>query len=101
MDALQHFSGDKATLRFVNLKGRLGNVYVDARYTEAASYRLLLPEIFVDYDKVLYVDCDMIIRQDLAALYRDTDLGNHYLAGVREATLPFQLNYIKNPLAEL
>lgn len=34
------------------------------------------------YDRVLYVDSDMIIREDLWKLYSETDLGDNYLAAV-------------------
>ena len=34
------------------------------------------------YDRVLYVDSDMIIREDLWKLYSETDLGENYLAAV-------------------
>lgn len=80
---------------FVNLQGRLRDVYVDAKYTEAASYRLLLPSLFPEYNKVMYIDCDVIVRNDLANLYRNIDLKNNYLAAVFEAPLDFQVERFK------
>lgn len=81
---------------FLNLKNRLTGVYVDERYTVAASFRLLLPSLLPEYDKVLYIDCDMIVRNDLAALYFDTDLGDNYMAAVFEASLPFQHRHLQD-----
>lgn len=84
----------KASFRFINLRGALGDVYVDPRYSEAASYRLLLPDLLPDYDKILYIDCDVVVRQDLTALYESIELGDNYLAGVFEATLDHQISHM-------
>lgn len=88
--------GERAQYSFVNLNGRLQDIYIDAKYTEAASYRLLLPDILPEYDKVIYIDCDVIVRNDLAELYRSVDLGDNYLAAVFEAPLDFQIERFKS-----
>ena len=63
--------------RYLPLKGRLEGIYTDPRYTEAAPFRLLLPELLPEYEKVVYIDCDVIVRQDIGRLYRETELGNN------------------------
>lgn len=85
---------ERCRFSFINLTGKLQDVYVDEKYTIAASYRLLLPDILPEYDKVLYIDCDMIFRNNLAELYRSFDLHDNYLAGVFEATLDFQQKHM-------
>jgi len=94
--ALRALVAGKADIEFVDLAGRIRDIYIHPVFTEAASYRLLLPELLVTYDKVLYLDCDMIIRNDMAALYESVDLGDHYLAAVFEAVLDFQESYIRS-----
>lgn len=89
-DKLGRLAGDRIRFRYVNLAGRLQGVYVDPRYSEAASFRLLLPEILPEYDKVLYIDCDVIIRNSLAELYRNTELDDNLLAAVYEAPIEKQ-----------
>ena len=44
-------------------------------------YRLIIPELIPEYDKILYSDVDVIIREDLGRYY-DLDLGENYFAGV-------------------
>lgn len=95
MGKLELLDDDRMSFSFLNLEGQLADIYVNEKYTVAASYRLLLPELLVEYDKVLYIDCDMIIRNNLAELYRNTDLKSNYLAGVFEATLDFQEAHLK------
>lgn len=50
--------------------------------TIAAYYRLLIPEIVPEYDKIMYFDVDVIFRDDLSKIYENTDLTDYYVAGV-------------------
>lgn len=93
-EKLSRLDNECLRFSFMNLQGKLKDIYVDEKYTIAASYRLLLPELLPEYEKVLYIDCDVVVRNNLAKLYRETDLGNNYLAGVFEATLSFQLPHM-------
>ena len=89
-DELARLGGGRLELEYLPLKGRLQGIYIDPRYTEAASMRLLLPELLPELDRVLYLDCDIIVRQDLARLWRETDLGHNYLAAIYEAAIEGQ-----------
>ena len=46
-----------------------------------AYYRLLIPELIPEYDKILYSDVDVVFRSDLSHYYA-IDLGDNYVAGV-------------------
>lgn len=50
--------------------------------TVATYYRLLIPELIPEYDKILYSDVDVIFRNDLADVYLTTDMEGCYVAGV-------------------
>ncbi|MFI3249374.1 MAG: glycosyltransferase family 8 protein [Eubacteriales bacterium] len=58
-----------------------------------STYRLLIPELFSQFDKILYLDCDIIVREDVALLYQ-TDLGENVL-GVGEVVMgpEFKLHF--------
>lgn len=47
--------------------------------SESALYKFNLPDIFTDIDKLLYLDGDILIRDDLTALY-DLDVSSVYAA---------------------
>lgn len=49
--------------------------------TTPAYYRLLIPELIPEHDKVIYSDVDVIFRQDLSEVY-DMPLDGDILAGV-------------------
>lgn len=89
-EKLARLAGCRMSFRYIPLKGRLEGLYIDPRYTEAASFRLLLPELLPEYDKILYLDCDIIVRQDVGKLYRETDLGENWMGVVFEAPIEQQ-----------
>lgn len=51
--------------------------------TAAAYYRLFLGDLLPDIDKVLYLDCDMIVKGDLMQLY-NTDISDCPIAAVTD-----------------
>lgn len=94
-DQLYALDPERLRFTFVDMHGKLNEIYVDERYTVAASYRLLLPELLPEYNKVIYMDCDVIVRNNIADLYRATDLYGLYMAGVFEATLDSQHDHMQ------
>lgn len=50
--------------------------------TTPAYYRLLIPELIPEYDKILYSDVDVIFRDDLSDVYFNTNMDDYYIAGV-------------------
>lgn len=62
--------------------------------TTPAYYRLLIPELIKEYDKVIYSDVDIIFRMDLADLYK-IDIHSYYLAATRDLGLNFDRDGIK------
>ena len=57
--------------------------------------RLMLPDILPTLDKVLSMDVDLYVREDLANLY-DTDLGNYCLAAVEDVAETVFSNFLWN-----
>lgn len=54
-------------------------------------FRFLIQEILPEYDKVLYLDCDLIINADVAELYY-TDVEGYLLAAARDPEFLGHLN---------
>ena len=64
--------------------------------TTAAYYRLLIPELIPEYDKVIYADADIIFRMDLFELYR-MNLDGYLLAATKDLGINLSIdgkNYI-------
>ncbi len=69
-------------------------------YTPAIYYRLMIPEMFPQYQKVLYMDCDTVLLTDVAELY-NIDIGDNYIGAVADqavAAVPEFVEYTKNAL---
>ena len=49
----------------------------------ATFYRLKLPSMLPNVDKVIYLDCDMVVMDSLAELF-NTDIGDCYIAGCED-----------------
>lgn len=64
--------------------GRLQHLKLSAHATTAVYYRLLIPELLdAPAEKVLYLDCDLVVKDSLLPLW-ETPLGNHPVAAVAE-----------------
>ncbi len=60
----------------VRIKDKLKNLY---HFGLAAWYRLFIQSIFPEYDKVVYLDCDIVVLGDVSELY-NVDIGDNLLA---------------------
>lgn len=55
-------------------------------YSMETYYRFFIANLFPQYDKVLYLDCDIAVVGDIAELY-NTELGNNFVAAVPEEVM--------------
>ena len=77
----------KSSLEFIEIdKSKFGNFKISDHISHAAYYRIIIPELFGNLEKVLYLDCDLIIKRNIAELW-DTNLGDSCLAAVEDAAL--------------
>lgn len=54
-------------------------------------YRFLIQDVLPQYDKVLYLDCDVIVKADVAELYH-TDVEGYLLAAVHDVDFLGQIH---------
>lgn len=74
------------------------NITTKPKYISvAALYRLLIPQLLPEQvEKVIYLDCDLVVKGDLEQLWQ-TDLGENYVLAVRDTWIPS----ISSPTARL
>jgi len=69
-------------------------------YSCSTYYRLFIPELYPELSKALYLDCDLVLQEDVAQLY-DLPLGNDLVGAVPDgivgAVEEFKL-YVQNRL---
>lgn len=78
---------DHISLRFFDMADSIaensGHLFVNAHLSVATYYRLFTPSIFVNYDKILYLDADLVLLDDVARIF-ETNLGDNILGAVRD-----------------
>ena len=97
VDITKYYRNCNITFRTVN--SEFVTAYEIRGITTTAYYRLLIPELIPEYEKILYSDVDVIFREDLSKYYQ-TDLESYYMAGVDNASAlrPGVQKYVKEKL---
>ena len=80
------FPNSKIT--FILAQDTFSSAYQIRGISTLTYYRLLIPELIPQYDKILYSDVDVIFRDDLSEYY-NTDLGDCYFGAV-DVVLPLR-----------
>jgi len=76
------------------MKNRFSSAYLSDGYiTSATYYRCAIPSLLQQYDKVLYIDGDTVITEDLWNLY-NTNISEYYIAGVKDMGMFFDSSYL-------
>ncbi len=81
------------SIRFMNIKHFVEDktFYTWAHFTAFTYYRLLIPDLFCKYEKVIYLDSDIVINVDIANLF-DYDIDGYLLAAVQDSHVMGRIN---------
>ncbi|MGN1300727.1 MAG: glycosyltransferase, partial [Clostridia bacterium] len=83
MKQIQKYESKNVDIEFVDLSYYIEKVqdklYTRDYYTNTTYFRLFLPDLYPQYDKVLYLDSDIIVLGDISELY-NTDMGTNLVA---------------------
>jgi len=82
------------SVRFIEVYQKTKNInfYVNGkRISQETYYGLILPWFLTGYEKAIIMDCDMIVKKDIAELYYE-DISNYLGAGVKDVVLQGFLN---------
>ncbi len=102
-DAIRTFTAGyasvgNASVRFVDISDELetsglSDYRQTARLPLSACYRLLLPRILPEYDKIAYIDVDVAVCRDLGELY-ETDVGDNWFAAAKDVVYNTKPEYV-------
>ena len=86
-DKILRLKNETFDIEFANIKSKierlmskLPNIF---HFGLAAWYRLFIESLFPQYDKVIYLDCDLVVLGDISKLY-NLDMKDNMLAGAIE-----------------
>ncbi len=69
-----------------SLDGLNDKMHLRDYYTKAIYYRIFIPALLPMYDKIIYVDCDMVFLSDISKLY-NVELEDNLIAAVHEEAM--------------
>ncbi|MBR0351042.1 MAG: 1-acyl-sn-glycerol-3-phosphate acyltransferase [Clostridia bacterium] len=79
------YENKRVSIEFVDLNIYLEELqdkfYTRDYYTNTTYYRLFIPNLYPQYDKVLYLDCDIVILGDISKLY-NTDIEDNLIGAI-------------------
>ena len=65
------------------IRAHFKNVY---HFSIVTYYRLFISSLFPQYDKIVYLDCDLVVLGDISELY-NTDMGENIIAAVPDQNI--------------
>lgn len=102
MKQIKKYEDENVNIEFVDLSYYIGKIqdklYTRDYYTNTTYFRLFLPELYPQFDKVLYLDSDIIVLGDISELY-NTDMGTNLVAAAPDDII--QYNKVFQDYAEL
>ena len=85
---------ENATLRFYNVEPYIAGFQLNTNNEHISIetyYRFIVQDVLSFYDKVIYLDSDLLVLDDISRLY-DIDLGDNLVAAVRDIDYLGNLN---------
>ncbi len=88
--AIRRSAKRPATVEFVDVsekvKALADRLHLRDYYTKATYYRFFIANLFPQYDKALYLDCDIVVTGDISELY-NTELGDNLVGAIQEEVM--------------
>lgn len=83
LQQVAHQKGDSIQFHFID-----SSIFDDVkerlhRFTVGTMFRLMLPEMLPNLNKIIYLDADLFVNRDVKELW-DIDVSNYFVAGVRD-----------------
>lgn len=96
---LERLSEPHALVRCVNVTEQMEGVrnFQSKHLTQETVYRLLIPDLFSQYEKVVYLDSDLIVLADIAEFYRE-DITGYLVGAVHDGWTAFLESYYQRVL---
>ena len=64
-------------------------------YSKSTYYRLFIPNMYPQYDKALYLDCDIAVNDSISSLY-NTDIGDNYVGAIPDQSVLYMSDEFKD-----
>ncbi len=89
--------GQGATIEYVTVPPALMSGFSTKKFHAACWHRILLPDLLPQVDRILYLDCDIIVTDDLTPLW-ETPLADKLFGAVCNPLFPLMRNWPRQDL---
>ena len=101
IDSILKHKTENSSIEFISLAKELDKVqnmfHLRDYYSKETYYRIFIPNLFPQYNKVLYLDCDITVLADVSQLYNTQIHGYYVAAATEEVMQTFEVfgNYVE------
>ena len=101
IDRIKKLQTPNSSIEFISLADELdkiqGMFHLRDYYSKETYYRIFIPNLFPQYKKVLYLDCDITVVGDISELYNTHVHGFYVGAAVEEVMQTYEVfgNYVE------
>lgn len=82
-EKIKKYEKENVNIEFVDLNYYINKIknklYTRDYYSVTTYFRLFIPNLYPQYNKALYLDCDIVLLADVAELY-NIDMGDNLVA---------------------
>jgi lipopolysaccharide biosynthesis glycosyltransferase len=90
MDKILKLRTPNSKIEFISLAKEMDKIqnmfHLRDYYSKESYYRIFIPNIFPEYAKVLYLDCDITVLGDVSKLY-NTEIHGYYVGAIVEEVM--------------
>lgn len=101
IDSILKHKTENSSIEFISLAKELDKVqnmfHLRDYYSKETYYRIFIPNLFPQYNKVVYLDCDITVLADVSELYNTSIHGYYVAAATEEVMQTFEVfgNYVE------
>lgn len=96
---LAEFEKDGFDIEFVDVTPFVENfsskLHTRDYYSKTTYYRLLIPNMYPEFDKALYLDCDIVINNSISELF-NTEIGDNYVGAITDQAVSYLCDEFKD-----
>ena len=97
-EVLNKYNNDYVKVIYFDLSEKLNevshNLKVRDYYSKATYYRLFIQDLFPQYNKALYLDCDIVVLGDISKLFNH-DLNNNLVGAIPDSAVQVTPEFIE------
>lgn len=104
IEKIMKYNRENFCVEFVDIRETLNDVmqrlHTQIYYTQTTYYRLFISNLYPQYDKILYLDSDIVVRGDISQLY-NVEIGDNLVGAITDEfviTESYVHSYVKEVL---